>query len=89
MIMEVDRAEEVSPIKNPEGEASPESARKAISNFYGQWLEAAGIFVPRDAQGNVKGLIEISPLFAMDKRSFIKKVDSHLRFDGSLYLGPV
>ena len=89
MIMEVDRAEEVSPIKNPEGEASPESARKAISNFYGQWLEAAGIFVPRDAQGNVKGLIEISPLFAMDKPSLIKKVDSHLRFDGSLYLGPV
>ncbi|MBN2030441.1 UDPGP type 1 family protein [bacterium] len=88
VVMEVARKEEFSPVKNKIGENSPETARRDLSNFFGCWLESAGISVPRNAQGDVKGQIEISPLYAFDKDQFLKKVDRDLCFQESLYLGP-
>lgn len=86
-IMEVVRGEEYSPIKNRRGESSPKTARQDMINLYGGWLEYAGLSIPRDKDGNVKGRIEINPLFAIDKEELSKKVDKNLCFNGELYLG--
>ena len=42
------------------------------------WLEAAGVAVPRDAQGHVASPIEISPLYALDAQQLAEKVDPKL-----------
>ena len=85
-IMEVVREDEFSPVKNKEGNDSPETARRDLTNLYGRWLEASGVCIPRDSKGNVQGQIEISPLFALDCDELVEKVDSSLTFDGKLLL---
>ena len=84
--MEVKREEEFSAVKNREGQDSPLTAQRDMINFFGRWLEKAGIRVPRDGEGNVQGKIEISPLFALDEEEFLRKVDRRMGFDGYLYL---
>jgi UDP-N-acetylglucosamine/UDP-N-acetylgalactosamine diphosphorylase len=87
VIMEVVREEEFSPVKNMNGGDSPETAKRDLVNMFGQWLEEAGIHVSRDSSGNVKGLVEISPLFAFERVTFLKKVQRGIRFDHPLYFG--
>jgi len=88
IILETERAGEFSPVKNKKGEDSPDTARQHISNYFGSWLEGAGIEIRRDNKGNVKGNIEISPLYAGSADEFITKVVPGLQFEQSLYLGP-
>lgn len=88
VIMEIVREEEFSPVKNREGEDSPETARRDLTNLFSGWLESAGVSVPRKEDGNVDGLIEISPLFARNKESFLKNAPKNLSLKGSLYIGP-
>ncbi len=64
-ILEVDRSLEFSPIKNADGQDSPESCRQAQNDLYGSWLESLGIDVARDEDGHALADIEISPLSAM------------------------
>ena len=84
VIMEVLREDEFSPVKNMEGENSPTTARQDMINLFGRWLRNAGISIPADAQGNVIGLIEINPCFALDEEELRKKIDKHLQFNGNL-----
>ncbi len=86
VIMEALREDEFSPIKNMDGENSPATARQDMINLFGRWLRNAGIPVPTDSQGNVIGLIEINPGFALDEEELRSKVDNHLQFKGSLVL---
>ena len=65
---EVIREEEYSPVKNHTGIDSPETARRAMTNLFRNWLSEAGAEVPPEAQ------VEISPLFAMDKEEVIDKL---------------
>ena len=62
--MEVAREDEFAPVKNAEGADSAASSRRALTELYARWLEAAGVKVPREADGAVAGSIEISPLTA-------------------------
>ncbi|MCH2142646.1 MAG: UDPGP type 1 family protein [Phycisphaerales bacterium] len=64
-ILEVVRAEEFAPIKNATGLDSAQTSRQLQSDLYGQWLEQAGVSIPRKADGSVDATIEISPLTAM------------------------
>ncbi|MCD6116616.1 UDPGP type 1 family protein [bacterium] len=88
VIMEVAREDEFSPVKNREGEDSAETAKRDMSNFFGAWFEKTGVSVPRDAGGNVKTAIEISPFFAADEKEFKGKSVSEIDFSRPVYFGP-
>ncbi len=66
IIYESDRIDEFAPIKNAEGVDSPASSRQIQSERAGRWLEAMGVKVPRDADGSVNALIDLSPLTAIE-----------------------
>ena len=71
--LEIQREGEYTPIKQAKGANSVEAAVRAMTNYWGGWLEDAGTPVERDAKGNVVTTVEISPAFAMSKEEFIKK----------------
>jgi UDP-N-acetylglucosamine/UDP-N-acetylgalactosamine diphosphorylase len=72
LVVETSRVEEFAPIKNASGEDSPASSHQLQSDRAGAWLEAAGVRVPRRADGSVDAKIEISPLTAADRDSLAK-----------------
>jgi len=86
VIMEALRKDEFSPIKNMDGENSPATARQDMVNLFGRWLRNAGISIPMDNHGNVIGLIEINPCFALDEEGLRNKIDKHLQFNGNLIM---
>jgi len=86
VLMEVDRRSEFAPVKNATGEDSLETARQALSNLFGRWIEKAGGKVPRDAAGNVTVPIEISPLYALDEEEYCQKGERDLEVIGPLKL---
>ena len=50
-----DRAEEFAPVKNADGEDSPEAAKRALARLWAGWLEAAGAKVKRNGGGDAQG----------------------------------
>ncbi len=46
LVMETERSEEYSPVKNAHGSESPASARRDLYARYRSWLEAAGLELP-------------------------------------------
>lgn len=65
--MEVKREKEFSPLKNKKGENSPDTVRQSLLNLYTGWIEQAGMKIPSGS------LIEVSPLFAIERESFLEK----------------
>lgn len=65
VILETDRTEEFAPIKNADGTDSPESSKRLQTERAARWLEAHGVKVPRNEDGEVDAVIEISPLTAL------------------------
>jgi len=88
LLVETAREEEFLPIKDRAGPASLKAAQRGSVNMFGRWLESCGVTVPRDEDGNVDGLIEISPLFALDAEELKRKVKPGTSFEGSLCLEP-
>jgi len=64
--VETSRLEDFSPIKNAEGEDSPQTARRDFMEQYARWLTTGGAQVPRHADGTLNCRIEISPLTSLD-----------------------
>ncbi len=60
LVVEADRAREFNPVKNAEGQDSPQTSREALLALHRLWLEEAGVTVPEGCA------VEISPLFAVD-----------------------
>jgi UDP-N-acetylglucosamine/UDP-N-acetylgalactosamine diphosphorylase len=81
-VVETTRREEFEPIKNATGPDSPQTARQALSNLAADWLERAGIRVPRQANGDASMPLEISPLYALDAEELAAKVDRGIRIAG-------
>ncbi|MDR1907219.1 MAG: UTP--glucose-1-phosphate uridylyltransferase [Puniceicoccales bacterium] len=73
IIVEGNRKEIFSPIKNSIGLDSPETCRQDQVRLFSKWLVAAGSDMPIDAKGLPPFNIEISPLFADNERDFLMK----------------
>jgi UDP-N-acetylglucosamine/UDP-N-acetylgalactosamine diphosphorylase len=65
IIYETDRSDEFAPIKQPEGNDSVISSAQITVARNAAWLEAAGIRVPRKADGTPDAVIELAPSFAL------------------------
>ena len=65
-VFETSRERDFSPVKNAEGEDSPETARKSLVSLYAACLAEAGVMLPRDERGDLTVTVEFSPLFALD-----------------------
>lgn len=80
--MEIDRSEEFSPVKNKSGSDSPLTAQKSMVALHKSWLRDAGIVSPLET------VIEISPLFALDKEEVIRKLKGKIQLiDKDTYFG--
>ena len=64
IILETDRVEEFAPVKNKDGVDSIVTSKQLQTERAARWLEAAGVTVPRKADGSCDCVIEISPLTA-------------------------
>jgi UDP-N-acetylglucosamine/UDP-N-acetylgalactosamine diphosphorylase len=89
LILETQRDEEFSPIKNAEGLDSPMTCLHHQVRRAANWLEEAGVDLPLDADGQVAAAIEISPLFADSAEELAAKLEPGLTIASGqqLYLG--
>ena len=67
------RESEFAPVKNAEGEDSPESARRLMQRRWLEWLRAAGAVVPAPTDPGA-GPGEISPLYAADAEELKRRI---------------
>lgn len=64
LVIETLREDDFSPVKNAEGEDSPETARIDQLKQWTRWVKALGVTIPADKDGVPKVQFEISPLYA-------------------------
>jgi len=84
--IELKREKEFSPLKNNEGENSPQTVHDDLNNTWAGWLEQAGFDLGRDKDGKLTRNVEISPLFALNADEVqLKKDQIHIP-DGDVYL---
>ena len=86
VVMETPRQEDFSPVKNAEGEDSPETARRDLMEMYARWLAAAGVKVPRKGDGSLNCHIEISPLTSLEGEGLEGKAPREIRPEQDLVL---
>lgn len=86
--LEVDRAEEFSPVKNGSGEDSPETCRADLVRRWSRWLAGAGVEAPEGAERG-EAVLEVDPLLAEDAESFaaLENPTSREHAGGRLYAG--
>jgi UDP-N-acetylglucosamine/UDP-N-acetylgalactosamine diphosphorylase len=72
LVIETRRADDFSPVKNAEGEDSPQTCCDDQLRQFARWLRAAGAAVETDANGRPQPVLEISPLFGYDEDTFVE-----------------
>ena len=72
VVLEVDRREEFSPVKNRSGADSPESARADLCRLHASWVRAAGLALPEPGPDGVHP-VEVDPLVAGDLEEFLRR----------------
>jgi UDP-N-acetylglucosamine/UDP-N-acetylgalactosamine diphosphorylase len=70
VVIETDRADDFSPVKNAEGVDSPKTCAEDQIRQFVRWANAHGAAVPADATGLAPFAFEVSPLFGYDEDSF-------------------
>jgi len=75
IILQTLRSQEYAPVKNATGTDSAETAREMMVVRAANWLESAGLTVPRKKDGSVDCLIEIAPGFAVEKDDIKAKLN--------------
>ncbi|NOT30940.1 MAG: UDPGP type 1 family protein [Planctomycetes bacterium] len=86
VVLEVERAEEFSPVKNKSGEDSPASCRADLCRLYARWVRAAGLPLPPADDEGIHPL-EVDPLCAETQDEFLarKGLRPDVRPTGHLY----
>ena len=74
LVLEIDRSEEFSPVKNARGVDSLETSIRDQIRRAARWLEAAGAKVPRNNDGEPAVTLEIAPSFAMSAEDVQRKL---------------
>jgi len=85
--VEAARGDEFSPIKNADGADSPTTARRDLNRLYARWLEAAGVAVPRDADGEPVDL-EIDPRVALEGPDLAANLPPGFVVEGPTVISP-
>ena len=81
LVVEANRIAEFNPVKNSDGNDSPETARKALTALHHDWLTRAGVTLSDDS------VIEISPLFAHNAQRVQERIaEIEIPQSGTLYL---
>jgi UDP-N-acetylglucosamine/UDP-N-acetylgalactosamine diphosphorylase len=75
IILQTIRKQEFAPVKDDKGADSPETTRKMMIERAADWLESAGVTVPKKSDGSVDCIIEIAPSFAVAKEDVKQKLD--------------
>jgi UDP-N-acetylglucosamine/UDP-N-acetylgalactosamine diphosphorylase len=75
IILQTLRSEEFAPAKNAIGVDSVETTRQMMINRAADWLESAGVTVPRKPDGSPDCVLEIAPSFALTKENVAEKRD--------------
>ena len=75
VILQTIRSEEFAPTKNATGVDSVETTRKMMTARAADWLESAGVTIPRKPDNSVDCLLEIAPSFAPEKEDIKEKLN--------------
>ncbi|MEN8128260.1 MAG: UDPGP type 1 family protein, partial [Planctomycetota bacterium] len=75
VILQTQRGEEFAPVKNATGTDSAEVTRQMMTDRAAAWLEAAGVKVPRKANGTPDCTLEIASSFALTAEDLTAKRD--------------
>ncbi len=70
VVIETERGDDFSPVKNAEGNDSPQTCRDDQRRQFARWLKSVGADVLCDESGLPEVNIEVSPLFGYDCESF-------------------
>ena len=89
IILQILRSQEFAPTKNTTGVDSVETTRQMMVDRAADWLESAGISIPRKADGSADCVLEIAPGFALDKDDIKAKLNRipEIKPGDKLYLG--
>ena len=87
VIMEGDRGQEFSPLKNRTGEDSPQTVLRDQLRFFAGWFEQAGIHIPCNEDGEPRYSLEVAPRYAAFYEDFLQKIDRNVRVEGDTYIG--
>ncbi|MHC4192943.1 MAG: UTP--glucose-1-phosphate uridylyltransferase, partial [Planctomycetota bacterium] len=67
VILQTVRSQEFAPTKNAAGADSVETTKQMMAARAADWLESAGVAVPRKSDGSPDCLVEMAPSFALEK----------------------
>lgn len=80
LIVETDRAAEFNPVKNKDGNDSPDTCRAAMQTLHRQWVRDAKVVIGDDVP------VEISPLYALNSGDVARRLNASERIDAPTFL---